>query len=398
VDVAHLFGCELSGRGHDIDFILQSREACDEPRVETWNGCEAWVGPTDTGGSRLRRLRRHLLDLRNDLRVFARMRARRYDLVIVKDKYLSGVPALIAARIHRTAFAYWLSYPLAEASLASARDGTARYPWLYRLRGLAMSLLLYRVLLPSAAHVFVQSEQMRRDLEDRGVPRRAMTPVPMGIRAADFAAVDEGGTRRRLPGRTPCIVYLGTLIRVRRLDFLVRTLALVRADIPDACLYLVGGGDEEADERLLRDEAARLGMPEAVRITGQLPRGEALRYVLEADVCVSPFFPTPILNSTSPTKLIEYLAMARPVVANDHPEQRLVLERSGAGHCVPYREEAFAKAIVELLRDPEAAARMGERGRRYVQAYRDYGVIAGMVERELVRIAGQGPAATLRRA
>ncbi len=85
---------------------------------------------------------------------------------------------------------------------------------------------------------------------------------------------------------------------------------------------------------------------------GQLPQAQALRYVREADVCVSPFYPTAILQSTSPTKLVEYMAMGKAVVANDHPEQKRVIEESGAGYCVPYEEQPFADAIVKLLKDP----------------------------------------------
>jgi glycosyltransferase involved in cell wall biosynthesis len=118
-----------------------------------------------------------------------------------------------------------------------------------------------------------------------------------------------------------------------------------------------------------------------------LPQEQALRYVLEADVCVSPFYPTPILNSTSPTKLIEYMAMGKAVVANDHPEQRLVIEQSGAGFCVPYQENAFAEATLRLLRQPELARAMGQRGREYAVRHRAYGIIADLVERELLAIA-----------
>jgi len=106
----------------------------------------------------------------------------------------------------------------------------------------------------------------------------------------------------------------------------------------------------------------------------------------EATVCVSPFYPTPILNSTSPTKLIEYMAMGLPVVANDHPEQQLVLQESGAGICVPYVEEAFAQAIIRLIRDPDAAASMGRAGRAYVATHRDYQRIAAAVAAEYERI------------
>ena len=106
----------------------------------------------------------------------------------------------------------------------------------------------------------------------------------------------------------------------------------------------------------------------------------------EADVCASPFHPTPVLRSTSPTKLVEYMALGKAVVANDHPEQRRVIDDSGAGLCVPYEEQAFAAAIVTLLKNPEIARAMGERGRRYAMENRSYTVIADAVEKRLLDI------------
>jgi glycosyltransferase involved in cell wall biosynthesis len=111
-----------------------------------------------------------------------------------------------------------------------------------------------------------------------------------------------------------------------------------------------------------------------------------MEYVKRADVCVSPFCPSPILDSTSPTKLVEYLAMEKAAVVKDHPDQRQVIENSGGGICVPYEEEAFANAIVRLLRDPGLARKMGSQGRVYVEKYRDYKCIADMVEARYFQI------------
>ena len=117
-----------------------------------------------------------------------------------------------------------------------------------------------------------------------------------------------------------------------------------------------------------------------------LKREIAWKYVHKADVCVSPFYPTPILNSTSPTKLVEYMAMGKPVVANDHPEQSNIITESKCGLCVPYEESAFAQAIVDLLSDPKMAHQMGLNGRSYIEKFRTYSTIADHVERQLIKL------------
>jgi glycosyltransferase involved in cell wall biosynthesis len=386
VDVAVLFGEELAGRGHRIDWILQSDKACAHSYVAHWGGGSVWVGATDLGTSLLRRVRKHCLGIMHDTRLFALARGGNYDLIVAKDKFVAAIFAMIAARLSGKRFVYWLSYPFPEASLLGARDGTARYPILYWIRGICFSVMLYRILLPAAVHIFVQSEEMRRNVIAKGPWASKTTAVPMGVRVESFAAM-ASVERRMIPAGERCFLYLGALDNVRRLGFIIRVLAAVRKELPDVKLYLVGSADDPRDEQELLDEAQRLGVRSGVALVGQLPQSEALRYVAEADVCVSPIVPTPILNAGSPTKLIEYMAMGKAVVANDHPEQRLVIEQSGAGYCVPYQEEAFAAAVVALLFAPDLARAMGERGRVYAAEHRGYGIIADLVERELLQVA-----------
>jgi glycosyltransferase involved in cell wall biosynthesis len=388
VDVSVLFAVELASRGHHIDWILQSEEPCARRYVSNWGGGQTWVGATDLGQSLFSRVRKHALGIANDLGIFPRLRHGHYDAIEVKDKFLAGVFAVIASRLYRVPLVYWLSYPYPEHYLTCARDGTARYPFLYLMRGVSFKWLLYRWLLPAAKHVFVQSEQMRQDISAEGIPLEKMTAIPMGVSAAMGAAPDLSKERQVLPNGVPCLLYLGSLDKVRRMDFLIRTFSLVREAVPTARLYIVGKGVASSDETLLENEVARLGLNSSVVFVGQLPQTEALRYVQEADVCASPLYPTPILRGASPTKLVEYMAMAKAVVANDHPEQKRVLESSGGGFCVPYEEQAFADAVVRLLRDRDMARLMGERGRRWVLEHRVYRSLADEVESRYLTIVG----------
>jgi glycosyltransferase involved in cell wall biosynthesis len=384
VDVSVLFGEELAGRGHKIDWLLQSEAHCTRSYVASWGGGRAWVAASNQHAALFSRIHKHVAGIWNDTKVFRLLKGDSYDAVEVKDKFISGLFALLAARWHRKRFIYWLSYPFPEEYLRRAIDGTGRYPFLYKIRGATFSFLLYRMLLPAADHVFVQSDEMRRDVAAKGVPLSKLTAVPMGIKPHQFALTFSG--RSVIPPGERCFVYLGSLSRGRHIDFLLRVLAKVRAEAPDTRLYLVGKADDAADEEFLLEEAKRLNVLSAVVFVGQLPRQEALKYVQDADVCVSPLYPTPVFNVASPTKLVEYMAMGKAVVANTQPDQRLLIEESGGGYCVPYDEAAFAGAIVALLRAPELAKTMGERGKRYALQHRSYATIADLVERQMMDI------------
>ncbi len=381
VDVTELFGEEICSRGHVIDWVMQSEEEGYETESVAWKSGQVFLAKTDLGESIFSRLRKHFYSISNDIRSLWRVKSGQYDFIQVKDKFVAAMFAIWIARRTGTKFIYWLSYPFPEASTYEAQVGTARYPLLYRIRGAFFSFVLYRLVKAHAAHVFVQSRQMKQDVCSLGFNPDKVTPVPMGVASSMLESV--GGDISLPPG---AVVYVGTLLGTRQLDFLVRVLASVLEERPDATLYLVGPEELPGDMDLIEREAERLGVRDKVVMTGGLPREEAFAYIRAADVCVSPFFPTPILNSTSPTKLVEYMGMERPVVANDHPEQSLIIEESHGGICVPYDEERFAAAIVEILKDPALAGDMAISGKQYVLANRTYETIASNVEREYLRL------------
>lgn len=374
----------MVSRGHKIDWLLHSEAECNAAYTTEWSNCTVYVGRTDIGESLPARIRKHFYSLVNDLRVFRLSKQHDYDFILVKDKFLAAVIGIVAAYFFNKKFVYWLSYPFPEASIYEANIGTARYPRLYKLRGYFFDLVLYRGIAKCASFIFVQSEQMKNDMAARGVERNLMQAVPMGFAQAKFDQFELGSQ----PSTDPEIdlLYLGTLLGARKMDFLVRVLAQVHEQHPKARLVFVGDGETDEDRAEIIAETKRLGLEEFVTITGFMPQDEALAMVQRARVCLSPFYPTPILNSTSPTKLIEYMALGKAVVANDHPEQSLVLAESGAGLCVAYDEKEFADAVNNLLNDPEARIDMGRRGHAYVAAHRTYTTIADSVEKTLLDV------------
>lgn len=378
-DVAILFGEELAGRGHKIDWLLQASDMRATPReTQLWGGV-AWIAKTDTGASRISRLRKNVYDFWNDMKMFRLIRKRQYNFVQVKDKFASALIAILAAKIYKLKFFYWLSFPFPEAMLYRVHEGISRYPLIDYARGHLFKFFLYRVIMRNADHIFVQSDQMKEDVAAMGVPRDKLTPVPMGVSLPRIPYC-AGGKDNQLGKRENSVVYLGGLHKVRRLDFLIRVFCEVKRHVPDAKLYMIGSSTEPADAEELRELAHDLGMEDSIIFTGFLPMAEGWHYVARAAVAVSPFYPTPTLQSTSPTKLVEYMAMGIAVVVNDHPDQRKVIMESGGGICVSYDEAAFAAAITDLLIHPEKAKVMGMRGRRYVEENRTYAVLASRVE------------------
>src|SRR5690606_32394312 len=306
-----------------------------------------------------------------------------------KDNFGAALVCAIVARLRGLPFFYWIAYPRVESFILEGKERIGRYPLLYRIQGFFFHVLLYKIILPAARHIFVQSDQMMKDLAAMGVPQDKMTPVPSSV-DLDTIPYNMPQPARVLleKGTSKWVVYLGTLKRIRRLDFMIRSFAMVLKEQPDAKLLVIGKGDHDSDLEWLKEAAAQEGIAGSVIFTGYVDMVEGWEFIRRADVCLSPYFPTQILLSTSPTKLVEYMAMAKPVVANDHPEQSLVIRESGGGLCTKWDEWEFASAIVALLADPQKAAEMGTRGREYVERHRTNEIIGHLVERAYRRYTG----------
>lgn len=156
--------------------------------------------------------------------------------------------------------------------------------------------------------------------------------------------------------------YLGVMGPNDGLDYLLKAAAHIvhtmkRTDIH---FVLIGGGDCYA-ELVAMNRA--LELEPFVRFTGRIPDEEVIALLSAADVCVAPD-PKDALNDVSTmNKIIEYMAMGKPMVAFDLREAR-VSAGEAAVYATPNDPVEFAEKIVELLGAPEKRQAMGTLGRQ----------------------------------
>lgn len=377
-DVVELFARQMTSRGHQINWLMQrGPDASNLSSPVDWLGNTVFLTPRSKYKGLPGRVLNNLMGMWGDCMVFPLAFKGRYDVIQVRDKFFASLIAWLAARLTGARFIYWMSYPFAESKLYQAHNRLVPHHRLVWLKGKMIWGLLYKVILPLADHVFVQSEQMRKDVARQGISLSKMTPVPMGIRSDQVGRAEDSAV---LNTREPLLLHLGVIMRLRESEMLVRVLQRVRLRYPGARLLYVGEGLLTSDRQAVEEEASRLGLSSAVTVTGFLPMEQAWEHVSRADICLSAIAPIPIFLVSSSTKLIEYMAMAKCVVANELPEQRQVIEASGVGYCVLWNEQAFADAICCLLDDPERARKMAAGGPKWVREHRTYDVIGDLVE------------------
>lgn len=311
------------------------------------------------------------------------------DIIQVRDMVSIGALLFLIARLRGCPFVYWMSFLMTEGRVENARsaalEGKRFKAALMLVKAKIEGFFLYRFLLPSADHVFVQSEAMAAFVESRLRSSRELTPVPMGV---DLEAIDPLLTARAWQGweGKQVIVYLGTLDKSRKLCVLVEALAIVVDSHPNARLLFVGTGSQ-ADLEVINAAVEHHGLAGLVAISGWMPKREAWALTKGATLAISPIPRSPIFDTGSPTKIVEYLAMKIPALGNDNPDQKKVLVDSGAGWVCGSRAEDYAEAIVDIFNSPLLASQCAEKGLSYIHKHRSYSVIASGIAAIYHRLA-----------
>ncbi|WP_369215118.1 glycosyltransferase family 4 protein [Streptomyces flavofungini] len=171
----------------------------------------------------------------------------------------------------------------------------------------------------------------------------------------------EPGLKR---GKPHLLCYLGVMGPQDGVDYALRALARLRDELGRTDWHAVFVGSGDAFDAMV-ELAERLGLSEQVEFTGRIPDADLVRYLSTADVCLSPDPRNPLNDVSTMNKVLEYMAMGRPIVSFELREARV-----SAGDAAVYApandEAAFAKLTALLLDDPEKRARMGEIGQERV--------------------------------
>jgi glycosyltransferase involved in cell wall biosynthesis len=165
-------------------------------------------------------------------------------------------------------------------------------------------------------------------------------------------------------GRKHLVGYVGVMGRQEGIDYLLHAVSYIvhglgRRDIQ---FGLVGGGTS-LDE--MKAMAAELRVADYVTFTGRVPDAELLAMLNSADVCVNPDAATEMNDISTMNKIMEYMALGKPIVQFDLAEGRFSAQ--GASLYAQRNDPLDMGAkIVELLDDPVRRRAMGELGRRRV--------------------------------
>ena len=378
----------LPARGHGVHMIRPMAEV-SQPQVAeaSWTGGslvgypgEGAAGPHSNAFALVRRWRW----LRRAVRKFDGIPL---DVVLVRNDLPSALAAMSLARTRRIPFVYQLSSPDAEfRGRLGRRIGGLRGGY-QRVRG-RIDMALRRRVMRNASVVLAISDAMRDYLVGLDtLDARRVFSFPMGVRDFEppLPAVTDALRHDLGLQRGHTIVYSGVIDPARESAWMLDILDRVRTQLPKTVLMvLTYQKPDDGRRRAFEAEARRRGAP--VTVVGPLSHREVDAYLRCADVMLSPIPPGPEYTISSPTKSIEGMCAGLPIVGNvEVAEHEMLFQQSGGGIAVRWDKDAFADAIVSLLRNPDEALAMGARGRGWVLRHRTYAHLTEYLELILQR-------------
>ena len=166
-------------------------------------------------------------------------------------------------------------------------------------------------------------------------------------------------------GKPYLVGYVGNMDVQDGLDTLVdvafRLKNLGRDDVHFTC---VGGGPQLPELRkLVKDK----NLEDMVNFTGRIPDRELLEILSTADVCANPDKPCEMNNISTMIKIMEYMALGKPIVQFDSKEGRFSAQEASLYSNSGNQVNDFAEKLLWLLDHPEERRKMGESGRNRVE-------------------------------
>ena len=217
-----------------------------------------------------------------------------------------------------------------------------------------------------AVKVVVNAQAIYDHFSARGLPPGKMELIPNllplpGEQDTTLSPSDDAWRSRLPPG--PRLAVVNRLDPEKNTDLLVEALSLVRKEIPDASLVVVGDGPERP---ALEARAAALGLrPDAIAFLGDLDRVPALLPLCTLGALV------PTSNEGTSNTLLEYMAAGLPAIATDcGGNAELLGSDSSRGLLLPSNPTPAqaADCWLTLLQDPALSRRLGTAAREFVLA------------------------------
>jgi len=199
------------------------------------------------------------------------------------------------------------------------------------------------------------------------VPAEKIAVVENGVETDLFVPAPPAANhalRRELAVEGKFLVcYIGTMGMAHGLETLLEAAHQLQRQSANVQFLLVGEG---AEKERIKGLAQSRGLSN-LRFLDQQPRERIPAFISASDACLVLLKKTDVFKTVIPTKMLEFMSCARPVILGVDGQARQIVEDAGAGLVIePENAAALVNAITQLSANRELGTALGQKGREYI--------------------------------
>jgi glycosyltransferase involved in cell wall biosynthesis len=220
---------------------------------------------------------------------------------------------------------------------------------------------LYR----KADHIVVVTSPFKDHLVQHWrISPEKISVVENGVEAELFSPRTESNLRTELFAEGKFVVsYVGTMGNAHGLQTVIEAAERLRSAAPHVLFLLVGEGAEK--QQLV--SLARTRSLANLRFVDQQPREKIPAYICASDACLVLLKKSEIFKTVIPSKMLEVMACARPVILGVQGQAQQIVESAQAGICIePENSSDLVQAVLRLAGNQQLSETLGRNGRRHV--------------------------------
>lgn len=353
----------LIQRGHEVHIISMNKK--NRNIEEDFAGIRIhrlrWIGVLPVKINRIANFP-HFLNWRWLFKTINVIRKYQIDVIHVHDLPLAPL-AIIAGKMF---------------SLPVVFDNHENYPAFLcstvGYRGILLNLLfnplifavIDRICKQMANFLLCTAEESKSIMVKQGIPSNKVFVLMNTVNLESYCRIkiDDGIVKKYNSFYT--ITYVGGFGKHRNLELPIRALPKLVKKIPEVRLIIVGG--DEKRKQSLMNLASNLGVEKFIFFTGWVHQERVPSYIQVSKICIIPHLPSLHTNTTTPNKLFQYMALAKPVISTPIVPVKSIIEKEQCGIIVSaFDPGEFTDAVVKLFSNENLAQKIGENGRNAVQ-------------------------------
>jgi glycosyltransferase involved in cell wall biosynthesis len=285
----------------------------------------------------------------------------------------------IALKIKDVDIVWGTSPPIFQSFTAWLVSKLKRVPFLLEIRDLwpafaidvgvlknkvliSLSLWLERFLYHHADRIIVNSPGYIKHVQSKG--GKNVTLIPNGSDTNAFPPVNTIRIRKELGWTDKFILlYAGAHGMSNDLTVVLQAAKLLEKH-DDIKMVFIGDGKEKSNLIALT-ESLRLSN---VEFLNPVPKNKIAEFLQASDVCIAILKPIELYKTTYPNKVFDYMAAEKPVILAIDGVIREVVESADCGiFCEPGNSHAIVNAVLEMYSNRNGLAKIGKRGKMYLE-------------------------------